>query len=77
MVDASERAVASGQTCPADLNKLLNKGVAIYSVPNLHAKVFALGRAAYIGSVNVSNRSALQLIEAAVRTTEPRAVRVS
>lgn len=75
VVDASERAVASGQTCPADLIKLMNKGVAIYSVPNLHAKVFVLGRAAYIGSVNVSNRSALQLIEAAVRTTEPRAVR--
>src|ERR1019366_9999502 len=54
VVDASERAVASGQTCPADLFKLLKRGVTIYSVPNLHAKVFVLGRAAYIGSANVS-----------------------
>ena len=74
VVDASERAVASGQTCPADLSKLVRGGVKAYSVPNLHAKVFVLGRAAYIGSPNVSTRSASQLIEAVVRTTEPGAV---
>jgi hypothetical protein len=77
VVDASERAVASGQTCPSDLQKLMNRGVAIYSVPNLHAKVFVVGRAAYIGSTNVSARSASQLIEAAIRTTEPSAVRAA
>ena len=77
VVDASERAVASGQTCPADLIKLVKGGVRIYSVPNLHAKVFVLGRAAYIGSANVSNRSASQLVEAVIRTTEPSAVRAA
>jgi hypothetical protein len=35
VVDASERSVASGQTCPADLIKLVKRGVAVYSVPNL------------------------------------------
>lgn len=75
VVDASERAVASGQTCPADLSKLVKRGVKVYSVPNLHAKVFVIGRAAYIGSANVSNRSASQLVEAVIRTTEPSAVR--
>ena len=75
VVDASKRAVGSGQTCPADLLKLLKRGVAVYSVPNLHAKVFVLGRAAYIGSTNVSSNSAAQLIEAVIRTTEPVAIR--
>jgi PLD-like domain len=77
VVDASDRAVASGQTCPADLLKLVKRGVAVYSVPNLHAKVFVLGRTAYVGSTNVSNRSASQLIEAVLRTTEPRAVQAA
>ncbi len=74
VVDASEHAVACGQTSPADLIALVSRGVAVYSVPNLHAKVFVLGRAAYIGSANVSVRSASQLVEAVVRTTEPSAV---
>jgi hypothetical protein len=75
VVDASEGAVASGQTCPDDLLSLIEKrGVAVFSVPYLHAKVFVVGRAAYIGSTNVSNRSATQLIEAVIRTTEPAVV---
>lgn len=75
VVDASERTVASGQTCPADLEKLSKRGVVIYSVPNLHAKAFALGRVAFIGSTNASNHSARRLVEAVVRTTEPGVVR--
>ena len=75
VVDASERAVTSGQTCPADLLKLVKRGVIVYSVPNLHAKVFVIGRAAFVGSTNVSSRSAAQLVEATIRTTEPGAVR--
>jgi hypothetical protein len=74
VVDASERAVSSGQTCPADLLKLVKRGVLVYSVPNLHAKVFVVGLAAYIGSVNVSRNSAEQLVEAVIRTTDKKAV---
>lgn len=77
VVDASERSVASGQTCPADLIKLAKEGVAVYSVSNLHAKVFVLGSTAYIGSANVSRNSASQLVEAVIRTTEPGAVRAA
>ncbi|MEK6243073.1 MAG: phospholipase D family protein [Pseudomonadota bacterium] len=77
VVDASERAVASGQTCPADLLKLQKRGVAVYSVPNLHAKVFVLGRAAYIGSTNASSRSAGLLVEAVIRTNESGVVRAA
>ena len=77
VVDASERSVAAGQTCPADLSKLVKHGVKVYSVPNLHAKVFVLGGAAYIGSANVSNRSASQLVEAVIRTTDASAMRAA
>jgi hypothetical protein len=74
VVDASERAVGCGQTCPADLQKLQARGVAVYSVPNLHAKVFVVGRTAYVGSTNVSTSSAEKLLEAVIRTSEPRTV---
>jgi hypothetical protein len=77
VVDASERTVASGQTCPADLIKLVERGVAVFNVPNLHAKVYVLGRAAYIGSANVSSRSASHLVEAVIRTTERHTVRAA
>jgi hypothetical protein len=77
VVDASERSVASGQTCPAEIAKLVKRGVRAFSVPNLHAKVFVVGRVAYIGSANVSSRSASQLVEAIVRTTDPVAVRAA
>jgi len=70
VVDASERAVSSGQTCPADLSRLIKAGVRVYSVPNLHAKVYVVGRAAFIGSANASSRAASHLVEAMVRTTE-------
>jgi len=77
VVDASERSVICGLTCPDDLIKLVKRGVAVYSVPNLHAKVFVIGRAAYIGSANVSSHSASQLVEAIARTTDPGAVRAA
>jgi len=77
VVDGSEHAVKSGQTCPADLIKLHKRGVTVYSVSNLHAKVFVLGRVAYIGSTNVSASSAFRLVEAGVRTTETTILRAA
>jgi hypothetical protein len=75
VVDASEGAVKSGQTCPQELLKLMSRGVKVFSVPNLHAKVFVLGDRAFVGSANVSNRSAAQLVEAVVWTKDTRVVR--
>src|SRR6185369_13773316 len=68
VVDMSERAVKSGQTDPKELIELLNKGVEVHSVENLHAKVFVLGDRAFVGSTNVSRRSADHLREAAIET---------
>jgi len=77
VVDASEGSVASGKTCPADLIKLTKRGVMVYSVSNLHAKVFVFGRATYVGSSNVSQHSASQLVEAMLYTTDPKAVQAA
>jgi phosphatidylserine/phosphatidylglycerophosphate/cardiolipin synthase-like enzyme len=74
VVDAGERAVAAGQTNPKELLTLVHRGVDVYGIPNLHAKVFVLGRAAYVGSANVSKHSAETAIEAMVRASDPRLV---
>lgn len=68
VVDASESAVRSGQTNPSDLLTLINRGVEVHSVRNLHAKVFVTGDQAFIGSTNVSRHSADGLVEAAIQT---------
>jgi hypothetical protein len=70
VVDASEGAVKSGQTCPAELRKLLNRGVCIYSRQNLHAKIFVFGPKVFIGSANVSRHSAHTLHEAMIVITD-------
>jgi hypothetical protein len=74
VVDASEGAVKSGQTCPADLRQLQKRGVVIYSAPRLHAKVYVFDRFVFIGSANVSARSAGTLIEAMLRITGRRVI---
>jgi hypothetical protein len=71
VVDASERSVKSGQTDPNELLYFINRGVAVHSVENLHAKVFVFGKTAVVGSMNVSRRSADLLQEAGVLTTDP------
>jgi hypothetical protein len=75
VVDASEGAVKSGQTHPADLRRLQKRGVVIYSYPTLHAKVYAFDGFAFIGSTNASSRSAGTLTEAAVKTSDQAVVR--
>jgi hypothetical protein len=74
VVDASESAVKSGQTCPAELKKLLKRGVRIYTRNNLHAKIFVFGTKVFVGSANVSQNSAHALREAMVVTTDSKAV---
>lgn len=68
VVDASDKAVKSGQTNPAELIKLRNRGVRIFSMPNLHAKVFVFGEVAFVGSTNVSDNSEDVYWEAAIRS---------
>src|SRR6266849_1013159 len=70
VVDASEAAVKSGQTHPADLERMRRRKATIYSVQNLHAKVFAFDKAIFIGSANASKHSAKTLQEAVFFTTD-------
>lgn len=71
LVDASDGAVKSGQTCPDELRKLRLRGVRVFSTENLHAKVFVFGSTAFVGSANASRHSADVLEEAVVAITDP------
>ncbi len=77
VVDASENAVKSGQTCPEELLKLEKLGVKIFSFTGLHAKVFVFDNVLYIGSTNVSAHSANYLEEAILKTNEKKVVNES
>jgi len=77
VVDASEASVSGGRTCPADLILLWKRGVRVFSVENLHAKLLVLGSRAYIGSANASNHSANTLLEAVLVTTDRGSVKAA
>lgn len=72
VVDCGDLAVKSGQTYPAALLKLHDKGVAIYRDRALHAKAFVIDGYAYVGSTNASNRS-VQYLKEAVMVSDERA----
>ncbi len=71
LVNASEVAVKSGQTHPQALRRLLNKGVKLYTLSALHAKIYAFGTTVFIGSANASASSRDELREAVVRVKDP------
>jgi hypothetical protein len=73
-IDASIPTLAAGSTCPAALERLRRKGVDVYSVQHLHAKVYAFDRVAFIGSANASHRSDVTLIEAVLRVNTREAI---
>lgn len=76
VVNASVSAVKAGQTHPASLLRLVrHRQVRVYSVENLHAKVYVLGDRAFVGSANASQSSAHRLLEAMVSTSDPTNVR--
>ena len=70
VVNASESSVRSGQTCPDELAKLQARGVRVFSVQNLHAKVFVVGSEVFVGSANASRRSSSTLVEAMVQSSD-------
>jgi hypothetical protein len=74
IVDASDVSVKAGRTCPSELRKLMNRGVEIHSMANLHAKVFVTPTVVFVGSANVSRRSKLLLLEAAMTSTDVRII---
>ncbi len=71
VVDMSKARVKVGATDPALIRQYMDKGVAVYSLQRLHAKVFVFDKTAVIGSTNVSKYSREDLTEAVILTTDP------
>ncbi len=67
VVDASNRAIACGETDARVLRKAFDRGANLYSLTDLHAKLLVFDDTAVIGSANLSGS---ELIEAAVITTD-------
>lgn len=57
VVRADRATMEQGQTNPYELEKLVKKGVRVFPLRNLHAKVFVFVKSAVIGSMNVSTNS--------------------
>ena len=75
VVEMSLRALRCGTTDPREIQKLLRKGVAVFSRGSLHAKFFLVDRILIAGSSNISKHARDGLDEAAVMTNDPASVR--
>jgi hypothetical protein len=74
VVDMSLKTVAAGGTDPREIEKLVKRGVQVFTRKNLHAKCIVTDKAVLTSSANVSNNSRDRLDEAGVLTTDPVAV---
>lgn len=66
--------MTTGLTNAELLQELLSSGVHLYSMPSLHAKVYAFDDVIFVGSCNLSHSSRTALREAAIRTIDSDAV---
>jgi len=73
-VDASNQAIASGETSAKVIGRAIRAGAQVYSCPGLHAKVMLFDDTAVVGSANLSQSSADDLIEGAMITDNPQMV---
>jgi hypothetical protein len=67
--DASPIAIRQQLSNTDALLKFHRKGVVVFSVQGLHAKVVSSPTSAWIGSANASNNSATNLVEASIRVS--------
>jgi hypothetical protein len=75
VVNGSRNALANGATSARLLRTWYENDVQVYVHETLHAKVFIVGRTAFVGSANLSGRAALaDTAEAAIQTTDPAVV---
>jgi PLD-like domain len=75
VVDMSPAMVKAGATDPSEVEKLIGRGVEVFTRSCLHAKVVVADKVLIAGSANVSRRSQSVLDEAAIQTTDEAAVR--
>lgn len=74
VTDASENAIACGETSAKVLQAAHDRGAKLYTCPGLHAKVLVFDNVAIVGSANLSLRSVDHLIEATTITDDPTVV---
>jgi hypothetical protein len=74
VLDASDTAIASGETSAKVLAQLYRRGVQLYSYGHLHSKVIVLDGTAFASSANLSESSQGTLLEAGLETDNPTAV---
>ena len=74
VVDASDGAIASGQTSASVLSSLLRKGLLLHSHKGLHAKVVIVDSVLFSSSANLSDSSISKLLEAGIETDNPNTV---
>lgn len=75
VVDMSTGTVKAGSTDPNEIEKLISRGVSVFTRANLHAKLIVTDRKLLVGSANVSTHSHDDLDEAAILTRDQTAIR--
>lgn len=70
IVNASDATLATGGTHPDALQAFVDRGVQVFSHPNLHAKVVVTSAAVIVGSANASKHSC-SLFEAVSVNSDP------
>ena len=70
VVDMSSATVKAGSTNPYEIEKLIKRGVAVFTRPNLHAKIVIADKKVLAGSANISKRSRDLLDEVAILTND-------
>ena len=75
VVDLSPTTVRAGATDPREIEKLMRRGVSVFTRSNLHAKMVIADSSLICGSANVSRNSQLVLDEAGIFTNDPLAIR--
>ena len=74
VVDMSPATIKAGATNLFEIEKLIKRGVKVFSRRDLHAKIVLTDKALLVGSTNISKRSQNILDEAAIFTTDPIAI---
>lgn len=75
VVNLGLQTVRQGATSPKEIQRLIRRGVVVFTRSNLHAKFFICGKSLFVGSANVSKNSQNVLEEAGALTSEIAAIR--
>lgn len=75
VVNMGMQTVTQGITSPKEVQRLMKRGVSVFSRTTLHAKFFICDKSLIVGSANISNNSQNVLDEAGSVTNCPQALR--